>query len=128
MNPDLIKLAMLNRKHGINTNHIFTLDTFDPGCVTYARHFGPVIGLWEDPASAMASGGLGSYLLNYGVTNSDSMVLEQGKEVDNLAKIRVEVERKDGEIKSISVGGLASTSIAQKIRIEGDEIVTVSCR
>jgi trans-2,3-dihydro-3-hydroxyanthranilate isomerase len=125
MNPDLIKLGMLNRKHGISTNHVFTLDTFDPRCVTYARHFGPVMGLWEDPASAMASGGLGAYLLTYGVTDAASMMLEQGKEAGSLAKIRVEVERKDGKVALVRVGGLASTSITQKIRIESEEIVTV---
>jgi PhzF family phenazine biosynthesis protein len=125
MNPDLIKLGMLNREYGISTNHIFTLDTFDPNCASYARHFGPVVGLWEDPASAMASGGLGSYLLTYGITDSDSMILEQGMEADSLARIRVELERKDDEIKTIRVGGLAFTSIAQKIRIENEKILTV---
>lgn len=125
MSPDLIKLGMLNREHGIQTNHIFTLDTFDPGCISYARHFGPVMGLWEDPATAMAAGGLGTYLLKNGVTTTGSMIMEQGRDADSLANIRVDVDHKDGEINSVHVGGLASTSIMQKIRIEHEEIMTV---
>ena len=125
MHPDLIKLGMLNRKYGILTNHIFTLDTFDSECITYSRHFGPAMGLWEDPASANASGGLGNYLVTYGVTSSTSMTMQQGKEVDSLARILVEIGREDEKTTSVKVGGLAVTSIVRKIDLESGEIVTV---
>ena len=125
MHPDLIKLGILNRKYGILTNHIFTLDTFSRSCITYSRNFGPAMGLWEDPASANGAAGLGAYLLKYGVTTSGSMIMEQGKEVDSLARILVEIDHKDGETSSVRVGGLAVTSITRQLSIESGEIIIV---
>jgi trans-2,3-dihydro-3-hydroxyanthranilate isomerase len=125
MHPDLIKLGLLNKKYGILTNHIFTLDTFDSQCITYSRHFGPAMGLWEDPASANASGGLGNYLVTYGVTSSRSMVMQQGKEIDSLSRIIVEIDREKDETSRVRVGGLAITSITRKIDLETGEILTL---
>ncbi len=125
MHPDLIKLGMLNRKYGILTNHIFTLDTYDSDCVAYSRHFGPAMGLWEDPASANASGGLGNYLLTYGITSSSSMVMQQGKERESLSRIYVEIDRESDTTRSVRVGGLAITSITRKIDLETGEVLNV---
>ncbi len=125
MHPDLIKLGMLNRKYGILTNHIFTLDTYDADCVAYSRHFGPAMGLWEDPASANASGGLGNYLITYGITSSNSMVMQQGKEMESLSRIYVEIDRENDETRSVRVGGLAITSITRKIDLETGEVLNV---
>ena len=125
MHPDLIKLGMLNRKYGILTNHIFTLDTYDADCVAYSRHFGPAMGLWEDPASANASGGLGNYLLTYGITSSSSMVMQQGKEMESLSRIYVEIDRDNDTTRSVRVGGLAITSITRKIDLETGEVLNV---
>ncbi len=123
MHPDLIKLARLNRRHGVMTNHVFTLDTFDSNAVAYARHFGPVIGIWEDPATAVAAGVLGTYLLQHGVTTAGSMLMQQGRETDSLAEVLVEIESRDGAVTAMRVGGRATTSITQTVRIESDAIV-----
>lgn len=123
MRPDLIKLAQLNRRHELLTNHVFTLDTFDPNAVAYARHFGPAIGFWEDPATAVSTGALGAYLFEYGVTTVESMIMQQGKDPDCLAEIHVEIVRKKDWVAGVKVGGMATTSISQAIRVEG-EVVT----
>ena len=120
LHPDLIKLGMFNRKYGTYTNHIFTLDTFSEECISYSRHFGPAMGLWEDPATAMSSGGLGEYLLKYGVTRSGSMVMEQGGDPARLARIFVEVTQGGNGGNKVRIGGTATTSIIRKLRIEGD--------
>lgn len=125
MHPDLIKLAQLNRRHGVLSNHIFTLDAFDAGAVAYARHFGPLIGIWEDPATAVAAAVLGTYLLRHGVTTSTSMLMQQGKEAESLAELHVEVDQRDGAVTGLRVGGRATTSIAQTVRIEDGELVIV---
>ena len=125
MHPDLIKLGILNRKYGILTNHIFTLDTYDSDCIAYSRHFVPAMGLWEDPASANASGGLGNYLLTYGITSSSSMVMQQGKERNCLSRIYVEIDRENDITTSVRVGGLAITSITRKIDLETGEMLNV---
>ena len=48
LKPDLIKLSLLNKKHGIQTNDIFSLEAFNERSIAYSRHFAPAIGLWED--------------------------------------------------------------------------------
>jgi PhzF family phenazine biosynthesis protein len=118
MHPDLIKLSLLNRRFGVHTNHIFTLDTVSPDCVTYSRHFAPSVGMWEDPATGTASAGLGTYLLRHGVITTGSMVMEQGNEIDNLARILVEIDQTEEETPAVLVGGLAITSISREIVIE----------
>ena len=123
LNPDLIKLGLVNKKHNIHTNHIFSLDTFSEDCISYARHFAPAVGMWEDPATGTAAAGLGTYLLRHGVATSDSMVMEQGKESENLARILVEM--KDSSLAEIlvQIGGLAVTSITRKISVGNDTIL-----
>lgn len=123
MHPDLIKLGLLNRKYDVHTNHIFTLDTPNPDCVSYARHFAPAVGMWEDPATGTASASLGTYLLRHGVITYGSMVMEQGKEIDNLARILVEVDQNAGDASEARIGGLAVTSISREISLENDAIV-----
>jgi len=125
LHPDLIKLGMFNKKYDTYTNHIFTLDTFSEECISYARHFGPAMGLWEDPATAMSSGGLGEYLLKYGVTRSGSMVMEQGGDPERLARIFVEVTRGENGANKVKIGGTATTSIIRKLRIEGNTVEIV---
>lgn len=123
LHPDLIKLGMFNKKYNTFTNHIFTLDTLSEECISYARHFGPAMGLWEDPATAMSSGGLGEYLLKYGITRSGSMVMEQGSDPERLARIFVEITEGGNGSNTVRIGGSAATSIVRKLRIEGDQAV-----
>jgi PhzF family phenazine biosynthesis protein len=123
MNPDLIKLGLINRTYGIHTNHVFAVDTYSADCVAYMRHFAPVLGMWEDPASGTAAAGLVSYLLRHGVVTSGSMIIEQGKEIDNLARILVETADSDDPTATMRIGGLAVTSITRRIGIENGALV-----
>ncbi|MBN2185468.1 MAG: PhzF family phenazine biosynthesis protein [Candidatus Krumholzibacteriota bacterium] len=118
MHPDLIKLGILNKKHDVWSNHIFTLDTYDPGCITYSRNFSPCMGLWEDPASANGSAGLGAYLKHFGITASDSIVMEQGNEIDSLARMQVEFTMDGGAVRNVRVGGLAVNSIERPLELQ----------
>ncbi|UCF05519.1 MAG: PhzF family phenazine biosynthesis protein [bacterium] len=123
MHPDLIKLGLLNKKFGIHTNHIFSLDTFDEDCVSYARHYAPALGMWEDPATGTASAGLGTYLLRHGVITYGSMIMQQGKETSNLARIMVEVDLSGEDLNRVQIGGLATTSFTRTLNIESNEVV-----
>jgi predicted PhzF superfamily epimerase YddE/YHI9 len=123
MNPDLIKLGIMNRTYGIHTNHLFSLDVFTPDCTAYLRHFAPALGMWEDPASGTAAAALTSYLLRHGVVTSGNLVVEQGKETDNLARIIVEGADPDDPTAEMRIGGLAVTSISRRIGIEAGELV-----
>ncbi len=122
LNPDLIKLGLLNKKYGIDTNHIFTLESFNEESVTYSRHFAPALGMWEDPATGTAAAGLATYLVRHGVVNTGSMIMEQGKEIESLARILVEMNSSSGN-EAVQVGGLAVTSMIRDLEIEKDKIL-----
>lgn len=125
LNPDLIKLGLSNRKDGIHTNHIFTTDTFSEDCVSYSRHFAPAVGMWEDPGTGTAAAGLGNYLLRHGIVTSGEMIMEQGNDSSNLARILVEVEESAVEEGSARIGGLAATSISREISLESGTVTVV---
>ncbi len=118
LKPDLIKLSLMNRKHGIQTNDIFSLDTYSDNSMAYSRHFAPAIGLWEDPGSANAAVCIATYLHRHGVTTKDSMLIEQGKDRDYFAKIFVEIDKSAGDLNTAFVGGVAITSITKELQIE----------
>jgi trans-2,3-dihydro-3-hydroxyanthranilate isomerase len=123
MNPDLITLGLIDRKYGIHTNHVFSLDTYTPDCIAYMRHFAPALGMWEDPASGTAAAGLGSYLLRHGIATSGNMMVEQGKEADNLSRTLIEAVDPENPLGEMRIGGLAVTSITRAIAIENGELV-----
>lgn len=125
LNPDLIKLGLSNKKHGIQTNHIFSTDTFSEDCVTYSRHFAPAVGMWEDPGTGTAAAGLGNYLLRHGIVTSGEMIMEQGNDSSSLARILVEVEESMLDEDSVRIGGLATTSITREISLESGNVVIV---
>ncbi len=123
LKPDLIKLNLMNRMYQIDTNHIFTTDTFNQECISYARHFAPAVGMWEDPATGTAAAGLGTYLKRHGIISSGTMVMEQGKERDALARILVEIDESPENTSSVRIGGLAVTSITRNINIDHQKIL-----
>jgi PhzF family phenazine biosynthesis protein len=118
MRPDLIKLSLLNKRYGIDTNHIFSLDTFEPESTTYSRHFAPKLGMWEDAATGTAAASLGTYLMRHGVTASGTMLMEQGKDEKRLARILVEIDESDKSYSVAGIGGLAVTSISRTVKID----------
>jgi PhzF family phenazine biosynthesis protein len=125
LNPDLIKLGLSNKKNGIHTNHIFSTDTFSEDCVSYSRHFAPAVGMWEDPGTGTAAAGLGNYLLRHGIVTSGEMVMEQGNDSGNLARILVEVEESAMTEGSARIGGLAATSISREISLESGAVTVI---
>jgi predicted PhzF superfamily epimerase YddE/YHI9 len=123
MNPDLIKLGQMNRRCGIHTNHLFAIDTYSADCTAYMRHFAPALGMWEDPASGTAAAGLASYLMRHGVVTSGNMIIEQGKDIDNLARILAEPLNPEDPLGEMRIGGIAVTSITRRIGIENGELM-----
>jgi PhzF family phenazine biosynthesis protein len=123
LNPDLIKLGLMNKKNEIQTNHIFSTDTFSEDCVSYSRHFAPAVGMWEDPGTGTAAAGLGNYLLRHGIVTSGEMTMEQGNDADSLAHILVEVEESMLDDCTARIGGLAVTSISREISIESGSVI-----
>ncbi|MDZ7859961.1 MAG: PhzF family phenazine biosynthesis protein [Candidatus Krumholzibacteriota bacterium] len=117
--PDLIKLSILNRKLGVQTTDIFSLDTaYD--CIAQTRHFAPAIGLLEVEASGMSSVAIGSYLGRHGISSNESMIFKQGNDRERLSKVYCKIDKSNAndDFNSVYIGGLAATSIERKIEID----------
>ncbi|MCK4539299.1 MAG: PhzF family phenazine biosynthesis protein [Candidatus Krumholzibacteria bacterium] len=125
MNPDLIKLKLMNDKLGIQTVDIFTLDSLDDKSITYSRHFSPGSGLWEDPGSGTAAVSIATYLARHGVISKGSYVMKQGRELDQLCDVFVDIRETREGLESAWVGGLAVTSIKRKMSIQDQSITIV---
>ncbi|MQF64720.1 PhzF family phenazine biosynthesis protein [SAR202 cluster bacterium AC-409-J13_OGT_754m] len=88
----------------------FYLYTFDPesaGVDIRARMFGPSKGIGEDSATGSAAVGLAGYLGSL-ESNTDGTIkwkIEQGFEIGRQSFLNIEVDKKDGEISAIRVGG-----------------------
>jgi trans-2,3-dihydro-3-hydroxyanthranilate isomerase len=76
----------------------------------YSRMFAPDFGIEEDPATGIASGPLGSYLVKYGVVPPDraaSIVSLQGVKMGRPSRITIAIDVASGEIANVRVGGRA---------------------
>lgn len=123
MQPDLIRLMLMNQRIGVDTTDIFTLDAVREDAFTYSRHFSPATGLWEDIASGAAAASMASYLLRHGVMEPGSLIMDQGNDIEALARVFVEVDaERDGEV-PVRIGGHAVTSITRRISIRDERIL-----
>lgn len=73
------------------------------------RLFAPLLGVPEDPATGSAAAVLGGYLATRDKKRDGNYrwVLEQGIEMNRPSRLEVEVEKRDGKVTAIRVGGSA---------------------
>jgi trans-2,3-dihydro-3-hydroxyanthranilate isomerase len=86
---------------------LFTRQTEHSKAAVHSRMFAPGMGIAEDPATGAASGPLGSYLVQYGLAegNSVALISEQGMEMGRPSFIHIWIEKTLGEIASVKIGG-----------------------
>jgi trans-2,3-dihydro-3-hydroxyanthranilate isomerase len=123
MCPDLIKLRLLNEKLGVLTTDVFTLEPISPNCITYSRHFSPAMGMWEDEGSGAGAASIATYLVSHGVASPGLMVMEQGKYLERLSRVIVEVGETESGAIPVQFGGLAVTSITRTLEIDAENII-----
>lgn len=78
-----------------------------PGSHIRARMFSPDLGIGEDPATGAAVSALGGYLGIRAPERDGTIkwVVEQGFEMGRPSLLHLEVDKKDGEITGVRVGG-----------------------
>ena len=91
---------------------IFMFSTDPPGSTetAYRRMFAPEFGIIEDPATGIASGPLGCYLVHHGVVAREAakaMVSLQGAAMGRASRIHISIDGDRGEIGRVRVGGEA---------------------
>jgi trans-2,3-dihydro-3-hydroxyanthranilate isomerase len=125
MSPDLIKLRLLNEKLDVLTTDVFTLEPMNEDCVTYSRHFSPAMGMWEDDASGAGAASIAAYLVGHGSVQPGLMIMEQGRNIERLSRVVVQVEEAENGALLVEFGGLAVTSMMRSIALEGEEITVL---
>jgi len=105
--PRLDEIEALLSSYWTNMVFLFCEDPELPGSNIRARMFAPVIGVPEDPATGGANVGLGGYLAKRDVRRDGTLrwVVEQGFEMGRPSLLYVEVDKRDGEITAVRVGG-----------------------
>ena len=111
--PNWDRLKELQADSDYVSLSVFTRDTREPTSDAQVRHFGPAVGIYEDPVSGSAAGSLGSYLIRYGFMEVTypvtSIIIEQGHYLDRPGKIFVEVRGDQDNIEQVKVSGTGIT-------------------
>ena len=85
----------------------------EPGgsrATVYSRMFAPALGVAEDPATGIASGPLGCYLVRHKIVQADqadAMISLQGAKMGRPSHVHMAIGVTSGEISSVRVGGEA---------------------
>jgi trans-2,3-dihydro-3-hydroxyanthranilate isomerase len=98
----------------IDMIYVFTLETLQPDSTVHVRSFAPFIGITEDPATGSVAGAMAAYLVEHEIISEDQysgIVIEQGFEMGRPSLIQGAVEKTEGKVTSIQVGGQSTTVI-----------------
>jgi len=93
--------------HGV---FVFSPEPGDNRATVYSRMFAPELGVAEDPATGIASGPLGCYLVRHKIVpadKADAMISLQGVKMGRSSHVHISVGVAGGEITSVRVGGEA---------------------
>ena len=115
--PDLARLAELETAEGYFSTHTFALETYDPANRVHARHFGPSSGVWEDPVTGSATGGMAAYLWRHGLVREASYTVEQGHIMGRPGHVEVEVEGEGDTPTTVRIAGTAVTVLRGTITV-----------
>jgi trans-2,3-dihydro-3-hydroxyanthranilate isomerase len=76
----------------------------------YSRMFAPDVGVLEDPATGIASGPLGCYLVRHNMVTAAaarSILSLQGVKMGRPSQVHISIGVENGDIRSVRVGGAA---------------------
>jgi len=113
MNPSAYAELMRSAEAEVNGVFFFTPEQGCPAATVYSRMFAPDVGIAEDPATGIASGPLGCYLVRHNVVaaeTADAMLSLQGVKMGRPSQVHMSIGSTGmpgGEITSVRVGGEA---------------------
>lgn len=118
MEPRHGELSTLSRELDVAGIEVYTWSVLDQGSTIHARCFLPSNVVLEDPASGMAAGALGAYLVENDFIpreKFEEIVVEQGHWIGRPSKIAVRVEKKGSTIRRVEVGGPSRISFTGRL-------------
>jgi trans-2,3-dihydro-3-hydroxyanthranilate isomerase len=110
MNPQAYAELMRSAQAEVNGAFFFTAEQGHPSATVYSRMFAPDVGIAEDPATGIASGPLGCYLVRHHMVAPDrsgAMLSLQGVKMGRPSQVHMSIGVTGGEISSVRVGGEA---------------------
>jgi trans-2,3-dihydro-3-hydroxyanthranilate isomerase len=98
--------ATNTKAHGV---FVFSAQPGDKSATVYSRMFAPEIGVSEDPATGIASGPLGCYLVRHKIVppqKADAMISLQGVKMGRPSRVHISIGTgNSSDITSVRVGG-----------------------
>jgi trans-2,3-dihydro-3-hydroxyanthranilate isomerase len=110
VNPGVLDALFTGVKIRANGVMVFTAQPGDARATVYSRMFAPDLGISEDPATGIASGPLGCYLVRHRIVapeKADQMISLQGVKMGRPSRVHMSVGVNNGTINSVRVGGEA---------------------
>lgn len=102
-------IRRLNEATGLTVPvFLFTVEPGQPEATIYSRMFSPQFDIAEDPATGIASGPVGSYLVEYGLIAGDAaqkILSLQGHAMGRPSRIHIRIGGTSGKITSVQIGG-----------------------
>jgi trans-2,3-dihydro-3-hydroxyanthranilate isomerase len=109
-NPPAYAALMARAPAEANGVFFFSPERGEDGATVYSRMFAPDVGVPEDPATGVASGPLGCYLVRHRVVapeQAGAMLSLQGAKMGRPSHIHMAIGVESSEIRSVRVGGEA---------------------
>ena len=113
-NPALVLELLASTKSGAHGLFIFTTERAaeraDDHATAYSRMFAPGLGVLEDPATGVASGPLGCYLVRHKMVPADragAMLSLQGVKMGRPSHVHIAINVEADEISNVRIGGEA---------------------
>ncbi len=118
LEPKRDEVMALSKELDVACIEVYSWGVLDKGSTVHARSFVPSQGALEDPASGMAAGALGAYLVENEFIPRDKfggIVVEQGHWVGRPSRIHVRVEKHRESVRKVEVGGSARVSFRARL-------------
>lgn len=111
--PDFSAIIHFCHRIGVQTVVAFSTETQRQESTVHVRDFCPAVGVAESAAAGTTNAALTAYLLRNGVVSPDpdgrvQVLAEQGMEIGRPSAIRSIATVRDGEIRTLDVGGVAT--------------------
>jgi trans-2,3-dihydro-3-hydroxyanthranilate isomerase len=118
---DRARLRALLKTCGAAAAFLFCLEGFNKESDTHARFFNPD-GTMEDPFTGSASGCMGAYVIERELKPGPALKIEQGHIMGRPGAGVLEVQRENGNITGIRLGGPAVQTLEGTININTEEL------
>ncbi len=118
--PSMEALRRFSKNYGVVGMVPLSLETLNPERSYHMRAFAPLVGIAEDPVCGTCNGCAGAFLAFHDLLGAEEHVAlesEAGFEVGRPGRVVVSVQRKNGEVTRIQVGGAGVTVLEGTIRL-----------